>query len=728
MVEILILAIACLLNGLIGLAVYLKNPRSHTNRLFFMLTCSFAAWSLVNYVSVHPVLFSQLTWIRLVLFNASILCLLVFLTFLAFPESTIRHHDRRRVTLAVGFSVIAMLLTLTPFVFKGLNTVSGNPSPEPAPGIVIFLAQSVGLLGLGIATVIRKYRASFGKARDQLRLIIMGLAGTFALIVVTNLFLVVFGHNTAFVPYGPAFTLIFSASFAYAIIRHRLFDIRAAIARSLAYLLIVATMSGVYGIALLGAVNVLFPGPHWEFLRQAIAVVMITPLALTFQSTKRFFDRLTHRLFYRDDYDFQEVLDEMGNIVVAEFELYKILNGSRRVLSKALKSAFIEFVLFKNDKPYFEAHTYKTIGQSTLALGSEIITQQKDLLEVEAMSYPHRLHEKLKDADVALSLRLKTHEQVVGYIIFGAKRSGNIYSAQDKRLLLILANELAIAIQNAMRFEEIQNFNFTLQARVEEATHKLRHANERLKSLDETKDDFISMASHQLRTPLTSIKGYLSMVLEGDAGKLTPMQKEMLGQAFFSSQRMVYIIADLLNVSRLKTGKFIIEPSKINLAEVIAEELVQVEEMAASKQLTLQYDKPKDFPDLMLDETKIRQVIMNFVDNAIYYTPSGGHITVRLLNKPSTLELRVEDNGIGVPKHEQPHLFTKFYRAGNARKARPDGTGLGLFMAKKVIVAQGGSILFASHEGKGSMFGFVFSKSHLKAGQPEKPAVAAISK
>ncbi|MEI9913446.1 MAG: sensor histidine kinase [Candidatus Saccharibacteria bacterium] len=115
----------------------------------------------------------------------------------------------------------------------------------------------------------------------------------------------------------------------------------------------------------------------------------------------------------------------------------------------------------------------------------------------------------------------------------------------------------------------------------------------------------------------------------------------------------------------------------------------------------------------MLDETKTRQVIMNFVDNAIYYTPAGGKIHVGLVDNPSSVELRVEDNGIGVPVTEQHHLFTKFYRAGNARKARPDGTGLGLFMAKKVILAEGGSIIFESQEGKGSTFGFVFSKAKL---------------
>ena len=147
-------------------------------------------------------------------------------------------------------------------------------------------------------------------------------------------------------------------------------------------------------------------------------------------------------------------------------------------------------------------------------------------------------------------------------------------------------------------------------------------------------------------------------------------------------------------------------------------EINQLKEPAKSRSLTLSFDKPTNFPTIMLDETKIRQVIMNFTDNAIYYTPAGGNITIKLEDTGKTIEFTVNDDGIGIPKKEQSHLFTKFFRADNAKKARPDGTGLGLFMVKKVIVAQGGSIIFRSQEGKGSTFGFAFDKSKL-----ELPAV-----
>ena len=310
-------------------------------------------------------------------------------------------------------------------------------------------------------------------------------------------------------------------------------------------------------------------------------------------------------------------------------------------------------------------------------------------------------------------VKLVARERVVGLMVAGFFHELASISPRETQLLERLSESVGIAIDNRLLYEE--NRRVLLQ---------LQRSNTKLKALDETKDDFISMASHQLRTPLTSVKGYLSMVLEGDAGKINETQAKMLGQAYISSQRMVYLIADLLNVSRLKTGKFIIEAAPTDLSKMIEEELGQLKETAAVRDLTLSYDKPKEFPLLMLDETKTRQVIMNFVDNAIYYTPGGGHITVKLVDTGPMVELRVEDDGIGVPKAEQHHLFTKFYRAGNARKARPDGTGLGLFMAKKVVSAQGGAIIFDSKEGKGSTFGFTFSKTKLKAPHPAAAAEA----
>lgn len=306
--------------------------------------------------------------------------------------------------------------------------------------------------------------------------------------------------------------------------------------------------------------------------------------------------------------------------------------------------------------------------------------------------------------------KLKTRGATLGVMMFGLR--DNYPKIDDIELIERLGEPVGVALDNKLLFEENKL-----------VLDRLRAANEKMRKMDETKDEFISMASHQLRTPLTSVKGYLSMVLEGDVGDITEQQRKLLDQAYISSQRMVFLIADLLNLSRLRTGKFIIDAMPTNLADVIQSEVGQLVETAKGRGLELTYIKPDNFPTLMLDETKIRQVIMNFIDNAIYYTPQGGHIRVELNQTEQSIEFRVVDDGIGVPKDAQAELFTKFYRAGNARKARPDGTGLGLFMAKKVIVAQGGAIIFKSDEGKGSTFGFTFAKA--KIAVPSQPATPA---
>jgi signal transduction histidine kinase len=308
-------------------------------------------------------------------------------------------------------------------------------------------------------------------------------------------------------------------------------------------------------------------------------------------------------------------------------------------------------------------------------------------------------------------VQLTARGRLVGFMLAGFYAYPEQVRDQDIMLLDRLSEPVGVALDNRLLFEENRH-----------VLAQLRRSNEKLKALDVTKDEFITMASHQLRTPLTSVKGYLSMVLEGDVGTLNAQQKQLLTQSYVSSQRMVYLISDLLNLSRLNTGKFLIESTPVDLGEVVQAELDQLDETAKSREVTLLYDRPTELTRLMLDETKTHQVVMNLIDNAIYYTPSGGTIRITIHETPTAIEFRVIDNGIGVPKHEQHKLFAKFYRAQNAQAARPDGTGIGLFMAKKVIVSQGGAIIFESEEGKGSTFGFRFTKSdhQVPASTPKK--------
>jgi len=195
-------------------------------------------------------------------------------------------------------------------------------------------------------------------------------------------------------------------------------------------------------------------------------------------------------------------------------------------------------------------------------------------------------------------------------------------------------------------------------------------------------------------------------VLEGDVGHISQEQRKLLEEAYGSAQRMVYLIGDFLNVSRLQTGKFVLETVPVNLARLVQEEVEQLQATAARREIRLEFHPPANFPDIPLDDGKMRQVVMNFIDNAIYYSKPNSTVLIELAANAKEVTLAVHDTGIGVPVSERHHLFTKFYRATNARRVRPDGTGIGLYMAKKVIAAHGGSIIFETKENKGSTFGF----------------------
>lgn len=252
---------------------------------------------------------------------------------------------------------------------------------------------------------------------------------------------------------------------------------------------------------------------------------------------------------------------------------------------------------------------------------------------------------------------------------------------------------------------EIERFNLTLQEQVHKATSRLRAANKNLQVLDKAKDDFISMASHQLGTPLTAITGYLSMAIDEDKHNMTPAQREYINFALEASERMVAMSSDLLNASRLNSGRFMIQRQPVDLNRMAEQEVRQLIPAAERKGIKLSYTPCPDLPPISIDESKTRQVVMNYIDNAIYYTHAG-EVRVKIEQANKRAVFTVVDTGIGVPAAEQSKLFAKFYRAENARAARPDGTGLGLYLAKRVIEEQGGTIIFQSEEGKGSTFGF----------------------
>ncbi|PIS08067.1 hypothetical protein COT78_00275 [Candidatus Berkelbacteria bacterium CG10_big_fil_rev_8_21_14_0_10_43_13] len=251
---------------------------------------------------------------------------------------------------------------------------------------------------------------------------------------------------------------------------------------------------------------------------------------------------------------------------------------------------------------------------------------------------------------------------------------------------------------------------------------ELELANEHLKDIDKLKDDFLSMASHELNTPIAAIEGYLSMILqEGMGGKIPDKAREYLETVFTSSQRLANLVRDLLNVSRIESGRIHIIYEQKQTTEIIDQAMMEVASKAREAKHTMTFEKPKkSLPLTWFDVTRVTEILINMLGNSIKYTPDGGKIVIRAVADDQKIVVSVEDNGKGIPKGRGEGVFDKFTQV-DVMKDEVKGTGLGMYIAKKFIELMNGKIWFQSDgEGKGTTFYFSLPVLKQKPADPHE--------
>lgn len=244
---------------------------------------------------------------------------------------------------------------------------------------------------------------------------------------------------------------------------------------------------------------------------------------------------------------------------------------------------------------------------------------------------------------------------------------------------------------------------------LESMSRRLAAANVELKKLDRTKSEFISIASHQLRAPLTVIKGYLSLALEGTLGKISEQMRESLQKVAFSTDQLVKLINSLLNLSRIEAGKLRYEYAMVNFQSLVEEVVGEFAPHARDKGLEISFqNKTKNVPAFMVDPDKIREAIVNLIDNAIKYSQEGTVIVTyeRVGSvQNDSVRVSVQDTGLGIKKDDLKKIFTKFARTQEAQVKDPNGMGIGLYFVKRVVEDHGGRVGVTSEGlGKGSTF------------------------
>lgn len=239
--------------------------------------------------------------------------------------------------------------------------------------------------------------------------------------------------------------------------------------------------------------------------------------------------------------------------------------------------------------------------------------------------------------------------------------------------------------------------------------------------IDKAKTEFVSLASHQLRTPLSAVNWYAEMLINGDAGKLSENQMKYLQEIYKGNQRMVNLVNALLDVSRIELGTFAITPTKTDIVD-LAKSMVKENKLLADKKKIVLTEKYDQIPELLVDPKLVQIIFQNLLSNAVKYTPDGGKVALTITKKEPNILIEVKDTGIGIPKAQQSHMYEKLFRADNVRAKDTEGTGLGLYIVKAIVDQSDGKIWFESIENKGTSF---FVEIPIK-GMPKKEGTKAL--
>lgn len=545
----------------------------------------------------------------------------------------------------------------------------------------------------------------------QLRYVLIGTLISGVMGVVFNLILPWIG-NYKLIQIGPAFSIVWLSFITYAIVTQRFLDIRLVIRKSFIYVgLAIFVFVAYYSIVWFD--QTVFGGLHTP--GAYLSALIFAPLFLIgFSFVGKSLRHIANKYFFTGLYDYQEVLETFAKNISQTINLDEVISVIIRTVQDSMRVDNIAMALpDPAHKHPFLLH--KTIGFNNEELENicesqhfcsylqeikkpivldELLAKQEKARELD----PHLATdaETLKKLGISLILPFVMKGNINSICIVGSKITKEAYTKEDIELLTTLSNQAAIAIENARLYNNMEEI-------VEEQTGEIKEKNLRLQQLLKMKSDFLSIASHQLRTPLTAIRGLLAMQAEGDLEKLPKTEQKKEQQHMLeSANRLSNIVNDLLDAMELEGGHLNFQFKDVNVVEILNQIAEDLKPNYDKKGITLTMNVPKDFPPIEAEPKMLHEALENIIDNAEKYTNKGG-VTVTLSRKKKHITIEVKDTGIGIPQTDKPRLFEKFSRGEKSSYQHTDGSGLGLFIAKNVITEHHGDISVESEgEGKGT--------------------------
>jgi two-component system sensor histidine kinase/response regulator len=304
---------------------------------------------------------------------------------------------------------------------------------------------------------------------------------------------------------------------------------------------------------------------------------------------------------------------------------------------------------------------------------------------------------------INFDLRKSQKTQMGVEIVFANEKY--FITSERQQILDLLLSTYETAVQKNQQLTESQSELKKLNEQLDQKVVELEAQNRRVQDVNRLKSEFLANMSHELRTPLNAIIGFGQLMHDGKVGPLSAQHQEYMGDILGSARHLLQLINDVLDLSKVEAGKMEFNPEPVNLKRIINEVRQVLHALSASKRLTVEVEVSPVVEQLVIDPAKLKQVLYNYLSNAIKFTPEEGRITVRAMQEDSdSFRLEVEDTGIGIPAEEVGKLFVEFQQLDSGTTKKHQGTGLGLALTRKIVEAQGGRVGVQSEQGRGSVF------------------------
>jgi len=677
----------------LGFIVIKKRPPGETkkvNTIFSLLCFASTLWILVALaIFISKNLLWKLFWIRLV-FGVSSLIPPLFIHFgIIFPTG---EHNLTKWKLIVLYFPVVIIISLCQtdlFVEYFLNT-----NPIVLKYGLLHKFWSIYLLSylfLGIYFLIKKFIKSSGIHRLQIKYVFLGMFITSSAAIFTNVILPILG-TSEWSKIGPSFSMIMVGFTTYSILKHRLMDINIVLKKGSTYALLLVLIFVPFFIVVLLGQKIFFGKINYLF--SLILFGILLSVAILFQKIKPKTEKVVEQLFFREKYNYRETLGEFSKAMVSILDLKALAKRIIDTITQTMKVEKASFFLLNDEKGGFELAESKNIkstsSYSLLPKGAPLphylqkigeIIIKEELAKGLHLSELKEVIQQMEAMEAEVSIPLISKGHLIGILNLSHKFSKDIYSHEDLELLNTLANQAAIAIENARLYEDLKK-----------SKSYIRRA-DRLASLG----TLTAGLAHEIRNPLVAIKTLTQLLPERLDDE--EFRNHFLNIASGEVDRISSLLNELLEFARPSDPKLEFEDINSILDGMIL--LISTESKKKQIQIIKQYDP--ELPRVKVDREQIKQVFLNILLNAIEATPENGEIRIktRSFKKPSGepyVQIEFTDTGCGIPSEYLEEIFNPFFTT------KTTGSGLGLSISNQIVQDHRGYIVVESEEKKGSSF------------------------